>query len=317
MERSGLDMSVLRAGFARIAGVGCLLLTVSIVTAAAPEKPTLESAQADFASGQYRPCLQKIAQVLAMPESKRNLPQRYDLFMLRGECLLQLKSAEIADDAFHAAAMVVKDSGDIKKIADAEAMAILIKASSGLKYQPKTGGAQPIDIVDKESRQKAMAALFDDRMAQFKPKVEAAVQSTNLVPIHELVPAMTDLFMLEVAVTGESKQTLALGKDLGAHARDLINGALRQITDRIQDLNMIANEPSTGTLQQIGYRGLTTPEREELRGLANELVKIEEVSARARQMARRMGGTPEAWDAILADVADAKQLAQKTYDRRY
>jgi hypothetical protein len=318
MERSGSVMSVLRASVASVTVLVLgLLLTASNASAAAPEKPTLASAQADFAAGQYRPCLQKVAAVLAMPESKRNLPDRYQLFMLRGECLLQLRSPELADDAFHSAATVLKDPADIQKVAIAESTATLVKASSGLKYQPKAPGEPAIDIVDPESRKKAMIALFDDRMAQFKPKVIAANQSTNLVPIHELVPAMTDLYMLELAVSGESKQTLALGKELGGHARDLINGALKQITDRIQDLNMLANEPSTGTLQQIGYRGLTTPERDELRSLANELVKIEEVSTRARQMARQMGGEPAAWDAILADVADAKQLAQKTYDRRY
>jgi hypothetical protein len=293
------------------------LLLAGLLIAAAPEKPTLASAQADFAKGEYRPCLQKIAQVLAMPESKRNPQERYDLFMLRGECLLQLKSADIADDTFHSAATVLKGSDEMKKIADAEAVAILIKASPGLKYTPRTAGAQPIDIVNPESRKAALQALFDDRLTVFKPKAVAANQSTNLVPIHELVPAINDLFLVELALTGETKQTLALGKELGAHARDLINGALRQINDRIQDLNMIANEPSTGTLNQIGYRGLTSPERDELKSLANELVKIEEVSARARHMAQRMGGDPQTWDTILADVSDAKQLAQKTYDRRY
>jgi len=277
----------------------------------------MEGAKADYAAGQYQPCLMKISRLLAMPDSKKNLPQRYDLFMLRGECLLQLKSGMVADDAFRAAATVLKDSDDTKKIADAEATAILIKASAGLKYQPRDKSAEPIDIVDKESRKKAMQALYDDRMTLFKPKVEAAIQSTNLVPIHELVPAMTDLYMLELALTGETKQTLALGKELGSHARDLINGALKQIGERVQDLNMIANEPSTGTLQRIGYQGLTTPQREELRNLASELVKIEQVSIRARQMAKRMGGDPGTWEAILANVEEIKDLAQRTYDRRY
>jgi hypothetical protein len=237
--------------------------------------------------------------------------------MLRGECLLQLKSGDIADDAFHAAAVVVKDQGDMKKFADAEATSILIKASPGLKYQPRDKSVPPIDIVPADSRKKAMLALLDDRLTVLQPRIEAAMKSDSLLPIHELVPSFNDLFMLELAATGESQRTMALGKALGGRARDLIQGALKQITDQLQDLSMLAVSPSESTSRSIGFRGLTSEERSQIQQMAVELVKIEKVSSNARQLAKRLGGSPEAWDAILADVSDAKALAQKTYDRSY
>jgi hypothetical protein len=300
-------------------GVSVLVLGCLVCGAiAAPAKPTYEGARGDFDAGKYQECLSEISGVLAMPDSRKNLDQRYDLFMLRGEALLQLKIGEVADDAFHAAAMVVKNGGDPKKFADAEAMSILIKVSPGLKYQPKDKSQQPIDIVPMESRKAAMLALLDDRLREFQPKAEAALSGTSLVPMIDLVPTFSDLFLLELAATGESKRTMEIGKALGGHARDLINPELRRISDRIQDLNALATEPSSGGVgNRVGYRGLTSPERQELQDLANELVKIQQVATRARQLAKRMGGNVEAWEAILAEVDETKTIAQKAYDRRY
>ena len=68
---------------------------------------------------------------------------------------------------------------------------------------------------------------------------------------------------------------------------------------------------------QVGYRGLTSPERDELKEMADTLVKIQQVAQNARRLSRRLGGQVEAWDAILADVGEAKQNAQQAYDRRY
>src|SRR6478735_8599951 len=64
--------------------------------------PTLADARADFDAKQYRPCLQKIADILH--DGSVDPDARYDLLMLRGEASLQLRYTRPALDAFTAAA---------------------------------------------------------------------------------------------------------------------------------------------------------------------------------------------------------------------
>src|SRR4051812_45009869 len=67
-------------------------------------RPTAEDARADFAAGQYQPCLQKISQILQDSTTVADADLRYDLLMLRGECLVQLRYIDLARDAFGLAA---------------------------------------------------------------------------------------------------------------------------------------------------------------------------------------------------------------------
>src|SRR5437763_2612421 len=122
------------------------VLLVALCSSAASAEPSLGDAQSAFSAGEYRPCLAKIAQVFAMKSPAPTPQTRYELFKLRGECLLQLKSAQVAADAFHSAALIVKQDGSMQDYASAEAVAILIKASPGLRYTPKKSrDAKPID----------------------------------------------------------------------------------------------------------------------------------------------------------------------------
>jgi hypothetical protein len=294
-----------------------VLVIGGTVAFAAPA--TIGDAQADFSAGQYPACLQKISQILAGPTAKPGSPQRYDLFMLRGECLMQMRRGDLAASAFESAALACKDSGPMTSFATAQATAILIKASPGLRYKPKLNPSSDpngIDIVPAEGRKAAMLALLDDRIAELKPKVDQALAGTTLPPMIDLVPAVSDMYMVEMAATGKTERMSDMGKAMGQHARDLIQPALQQITSRLQQLQDLANEPSEQN-RQFGYRGLTSPERQELQDQADYLMKIEKLAQNARQLSRRLGGNVEAWDAILADCEEAKQAAEAAYNRRY
>lgn len=300
------------------------LLVLTLVSAlVAPSQaaplPTLAEAQADFNAGQYRPCMQKVAALLS--NTSQPPAARSELLKLRGECALHLNYGDIATAAFHSAAQIWKTTGPTQSYAEAEAVVILIKASPKLQYSPQSPASAPaISIVDPEKRKAAMNALVDDRIADLNPKIKTALEGKSLTPIMSLVPALRQVYLVELAATGQATRTLDVGKALGTHARDLIQPELQRIAGRIQSLDDLANEPSIsgfGRNDTIGYRGLTSPERQELQDLANELVKIEQVSHSARRLAQEVGGTPQAWDAILADCGEIKQLAQATYDKRY
>lgn len=298
-------------------------MTVLSLVIAAPvlgAEPSIAEAQADFQQGKYPGCLQKVAAILVGSEARQGSPGRYDLFLLRGECLLQMKRADLAADAFDAAARSVKGENDLKRVAPARAMAILIKSSANLAYRPKgASAADAIDIVNPELRKKALEALLQDRLKDMQPQVDEALKATTLPPMAKTVPALLDAFMIELAATGDTKQSLPVGQSVGEHARGLIENQLQRISMRVDDLYDLASEPtlSSGPREFLGPRGLTTPERDELKAIANELIMIKQVAQDGRRINRSIGGTGDMWDAVIVQVNDCEERTQRAYDRKY
>ena len=300
------------------------LLVMSIIVmfitlpACGADQISVGDAQSDFNAGQYRSCLQKISSSLTGSTAKPGSSQRYDALMLRGECMLQLKRGDLAADAFESAARAVKAEGDLKRVAAAKAVAVLIRESTQLKYK-SAQKSEPVDIVQPSSRSEAMKALLEDRLAALTPEVDKATQGTSLVPMEKLVPALRDLYSVELTVSGETTRTMALFKVLGERARNLIHAELDRCEARIDELYELAGEPTIGAGGNVvrGYRGLTSPERDELHGIADTLVKIERVAQVARRLSRTLGGATEAWETILADCVEVRDRAQQAYDRRY
>ena len=300
-----------------LASVAVLWMTAAI---AAAQQPTIAEAQADFDKGQYRTSLQKIARLLSAPTAKANPTERYDLLMLRGENMLALKEAALAADAFETAARTVKTGDDVKRLGQARGMAILVRASPGLKYTRKGSDEPPIDIASRDSRTAAMNALLAERIVTVEPKVKSALEATSLLPIKDLMPALGEMYSLEIATAGESKVAVPLAQTLGEHARKLIETELTRIGSRIDELYAMASAPTLSSnpgAQTLSYRGLTSPERKELQDAADYLVNIEKVAQEGRRVNLRFGGTGDVWDRILGEIGDLKDAAQRVYDRRF
>ena len=300
---------------------GILVVVLAFASIARSADVTLADAKADFDAAQYQPCLQKISRALqtrdaAAPDS----PLRCDLFMLRGECLLQMKQGASAADAFRMAARIVDKSDDLHRLSAASAMVTLITASRNLVYTPKPpADSGPINIVPLDSRKQAMTALYNDRLAAAKPKIDAATDSTSLAPINDLLPALRDLYLIEDASTGDTAQTKPLLTSLGEHARKLINSELTRLSRRIEFISEAASEPTYvdySSSQVYNRRGLSSTDQDELRDACNYLEKIAKVSQQGRWINRRLGGTGEVWDGILADCEQLHDDAQQQLDRR-
>ena len=284
---------------------------------AAPEPGTLEDARATFKARNYPECLKKIGSALAS-NPKPTPDERYDLLMMRGECLLKLKQSVGAISAFETASGIFKDKGDVARVAQAKALATLTKEAPGGRYKNKNG--EELDIADSFQRKQALLALFEERSVKVRPAMDKALSGNSLVPIQKLLPASWELYTLEFTAIGEAPITLTKVKEMGERARDLIKTELQQINSRVDNLNDLAGEPTlSGNVgnQSISYRGLNSHERDELHGIADTLVKIQPVLEQGRRLNRLFGGTGEVWDGLLADCAEAKETAQQAYDRRY
>jgi hypothetical protein len=288
---------------------------VSGVLAQPAPRSSVEEARADFEAGDYRGCLKKVSALLPS-RIKRDATERYDLLMLRGECLMRLKQRAAAD-AFDAAAAAMKDRRDLPRAAQATSLAVLVKASPDFKYRQRgRSEGSGIDIIDPSSRPRAMEALFQDLSSQVAPGLDKALQDESLVSTDRLLRDVWHLYTVELAATGDTASTAEKLQALGDHVRTLIGTELNRLNTRLEQLRDLADEP-TWTSEAMGYRGLNTDERGELRQVADYLVRIQRTVENGRRISRALGKTGENWDALLADCAVARDVAQQAYDRRY
>jgi hypothetical protein len=289
-----------------------LLLMLGASTVHAAEPVSIQNAQSDFSAGQYRACIQKIANLLTGASAPARSLQRYDLFLLRAECLLRLNEAKLAAEAFDSAARVLKGTEHLQRIANARASADLIRASPALKFMSK-GTAESLDIIPDESRAKAMAALLKDKLLVVKPQVADALTSLSIQTVRAVLPELTDAFMLEVAVAGPSApETLTLAKSLGQHARTMLTEELNRYDEMVDELSSLATSPAEATAQDapIRARGLLPGEKEQLRRSAEGLEAVEYTALDGRRMSLRVGGETAVWDAVLSLCAECRQRAR-------
>jgi hypothetical protein len=233
--------------------------------------------------------------------------ERYDLLMLRGECLLRVDQRATAVDAFSQAE---RSAVSPEKFAMARASALVVKATPNNRYTPRGRNAGPeLDIFDPASRKLAFAAVRQDRLRTLAPQLERAQSSTTLPPMLEVLSPMLDIAALEYAAQGNAADTRQILTDLGTRARGLIGDELRRIDARLNALEDASNSATTGGFY-VSRRGLYSNEAAEVRQAVEYLGQIEKVARDVRQRAQRLGWGAEAWEPIIADTGDLTNRAQ-------
>src|SRR5688500_19291912 len=101
----------------RVASVVAAVVVVALFASSGfAQALSVEDAYKDFAAGQYRPCLQRIARPLANTSLARPGPlERYDLLVLRGQWPLNPKQPKLARGALDAAARSLKAGAQYDK----------------------------------------------------------------------------------------------------------------------------------------------------------------------------------------------------------
>src|SRR6476620_7620440 len=93
-----------------------LAVTLSLCVSARADL-SIDDIHKDMETAQYRAALQKISKLLVARTSGQDAGERYDLLMMRGECLLQLKQASAAEAAYNSASSVMKSQADVPGVA--------------------------------------------------------------------------------------------------------------------------------------------------------------------------------------------------------
>jgi hypothetical protein len=280
----------------RLKVVGVLILCLATRAIAAP---SMKELQDKYRSGDYRGTLSGIAQALALRGAPAEAYDRYELLMLRGDCLVQLNSGSYAGDAFDDAR---ESTEDIPKRAAAGASELVARKAPIGKYVPRTGpDRDPIDIKSPDSRKKAMDALRADLLAQNRTKIEAARNADNLEPMIATLPVLRQIAVLEMGSTGQLTDTKPVLQELGIRARGLIGRDLKGCRMEVAQINANSVEIENDRLER---RGLFTQERKDLAALGDHVQQIESVGSEGRRIAEILSGDVAAWDKIVAEATD-------------
>jgi hypothetical protein len=288
--------------------IASLMLSAIFACALAPlcaraaDDAAVRDAQQKFDAGQYPDALKVIAQALSKGTPTGESPERYQLLMLRGECLIRTGQRAPAAAAFDAAN---KSAPDVPSAALARANALLVRASPQNKYTPKDTANPPIDITSPDPRKIAFAFFREDQARIVQPKVDKALAGTTLPPMIEVLPSLLDVAYLEYAARGNAEQTKASLMALGARARELMKGELKRVRHEIDVLEEVSN-----TYDGSGRRGFYSNERTSLQASHDYVVQIEQAARQARRRVMDLGFDGAVWEPIIADAADLADLAQ-------
>jgi hypothetical protein len=269
-------------------------------------------------AGQYRICLQQIARVLRSGNAARN-HDRYDLLLLRGECLLGLEDPATARLAYEAAAK----SPVPDQAREGRATALLLQRSTKLTYLPRSDNdAQDgINVASKEGRTRALRALLASELRAGEPDFRRASSAENLVPIFDVLPRLADLYAVERTATGGDVKLRPILEAIGQRARTLIERELDLREQSIIALESRANQridaPAVAGRWWWGgdtRRGLYTPDRRELRDLIDYVQRVEEAAKLGQELAVSFDADAKLWDPLITRASKAVRYAQDVLD---
>lgn len=223
--------------------LACCLPAVLFCSLVFAQTPGSEELNRLVNGKEYSVALQKIAAALQLRGSAAKAVHRHEVYMLKGECHLQLKQVTMAIEAYQQAA---KEATSAAERSAAQANELLVRQSRAFAYPPRakdTNGKPkpPIDILDGESRKSAFGALLADEMTANDAKIKAARNAKALPPLMEGVKTVVTMEGLEQAATGKTDKSNALLAELTEHSKKLVSDALKTMSKRLGEIDKEAN----------------------------------------------------------------------------
>jgi hypothetical protein len=283
--------------------------------------PTVESVQKALKDNDAPEALKQVNRLLSLRGKAAEGLDKYELLKFKGEAHLRLKASEAAAASFRQAAAATDDP---QQQALAKATEALIKKSRQLAYTPKKVAkgdkAEPIDVVEPDSRAKAMAALFVDEVGPLLPKVDAAKKATSVAPMIRLMQAARDVEFLERAANGSADQVGGIVETLAEQGRTMLSKVIERATKRVDRITTLSNEmeqvAQVVPLSNGGYQRVLIPKR---RGIKNDDVTelkgiidaLDEVVAQAKALAQAEGKETDETEQLTDSAADLKVHVQR------
>ena len=283
------------------------------------------------ATGQYGPALQRIAQALSLKGSAAAEVNRFELFMLKGECHLCTRQVNLATEAFDKAGQAAT-TDDQRGVA--AAYGLMMKRSQQLAYRPKAGSAPgkpaaAIDLVEPPSRKRAMAALWADELAVAEPKVKAAAKATALPALMDGIKLAGALSGLERAATGDAAKSREMFKALGDQARKLLAATIADANKRVAAIDreastfvehwyeaLVPTRFSAKPIRKLGWKrkGPTEAQLDELQALA---AQCDKVGPAVESLTAGLRADPKDFGAFADDAARTRKEIARVLEVDY
>jgi hypothetical protein len=311
-----------------------LLILVALATPAPAQVASLEEIADLVGQRKYPQALQAIGAGLALKGPAAKLTNRYELFMFKGECHLQVRALPMAVEAYANAAK--EEQATRAERAIAAAPAALLKGSRAFAYAPKAaatpdqGRPSPIDLLDKSNRKRAFAAMLADELNAVAGKVKAAKAAKTLGPIVDVAGPLAAIEGVELAATGEAAKVTEIRTDLTARAKRVLADTLREATKRVSAIDKEANtfvETWQDTYQLSGFGNPTTKKERvyKKRGLKEaDTIILQETAAtcgqidkNAAELAAGLGAEPAAFDAFADDAGRLRKEVARVLEIDY
>jgi hypothetical protein len=269
-------------------------------------------------AGEYRICLQHVGRILRSGNVDKNY-DRYDLQLLRGDCLLHLEDPATAQIAYAAAA----NSPAPEQAREGRATVLLLQRGPKMTYVPRDdgGAADGISLATREGRIKALRALLQDELRVNRPAIDRAMNAENLVPMFDVLPRLADLYAIERTATGGDTQLRPILEAVGKRARTLIDQELDLREPSIAAVEIRANArvdyPANGGRWWWGgsvRRGLHTSDRRQLRDLIDYLERVEDTARQGQQLAAFFDADTTLWEPLTVRASKAVRHAQDVLD---
>jgi hypothetical protein len=290
----------------RLSCLAAILLMGLCAAVQAEPAPTSDELHQLYDAGSYKELIPKISKALSVKGPDAAQYDRYDLLSLKGEASLHTHAKQSAVDAFKQAAAAAAKPQDA---ALAQATAELIRQSNGaLKYLPRTKATtndkpDPIDIVDSDSRKKALQALETDMAAKVKLKVDPAAKGNSLTDILNVVKSkdLSDLKLIELAASGSTPDTTQMIGDLGARASSLMDDALDKMTDQMK-----------ADVDSVNHRNNPAPAKPGEAPAITTIAQFEQAMTNIHDSAKQIGDYAGSMKGLFGDGTDLKPIQLKS-----
>ena len=298
------------------------------VAPAAPVTPPAVSDLMGMLDRKEYPAAAKAAsKLLAQRPDGPNGYSRFQVTMLKGDALAGTRAMGLARGVYQTAQ---RETRDPHERALAYWTVELFAKAKGTNYVPRMTAANnggPIDLVDRDSRKVAFAALLDDEMSRLAPDLKRANRSTALPDIFPAVQRVQMLTELDEVANGSDAKTSAVSGALLERARTLMSTALKGMWTRISDIHASATQQVTSSVgatyangqpfnQTVtSQNGLTTQDRQELQGMIDTCGKIREAAETFMPLSN--GGADKDWGAILNDATRVAGRASDVLQGNY
>ena len=295
--------------------------------AAAPVPQSVTDIQQLIDAKDYAGAVKAAAKLLGQHGPATAGVSRFQVTMLKGDAQAGAKQMAAARAVYLSA---VRETRDPHEKALATWTAELFRRAKGTNYVPHQTGAgnganngTPIDLIDRDSRKLAFAALLDDELSVLGPKVKTASRTASLVPILPVVQQVQSLAELDQVANGTEDRTDAVAGPLVEHARTLMASALKGMWTRISDIHTSATALTTNTVGTVivnGFptqqttqtqNGLTANDQSELRGMIDTCNKIKDAAETFMPLSAAGGTAAKDWGAVQND---AVRVAGRAHD---